>query len=113
MAFLEAANGIGTRLLSLRGGWLSDSSTTREGMAWLTLAEGRRIPVSATLTMRRTFFSVTGGGFFLCEEGNTFRAILNSQWLELDFDDATRLGISVYKVRSSDAKLHCWFEVHS
>ena len=113
MAFLEAEKGIGARLLDLGSGWLREHVTVRDGSATLILAEGGRTTVSVTLSYKRTFFSVAGGGCFLCDAADMYKPIVSSQCLALEFDDAEAIGISVYKIQSIDGKLRCWFEVQS
>jgi len=113
MAFLEAEKGIGARLLELGSGWFRDQVMERDGLASLILAEGGRAAVSFRLSVKRSYFSVSGGGCFHCRDEDMYKAIVSSQWLALEFDDAETVDISVYKIQSIDGTLRCWFEVHS
>lgn len=113
MAFLEAEKGIGARLLDLGSGWFREQVTVRDGSATLILAEGGRTAVGVTLSYKRTFFSITGGGRFVCDAADMYQPIVSSQCLALGFDDTEAIGIFVYKIQSIDGKLRCWFEVQS
>jgi hypothetical protein len=84
-----------------------------EGQASLVLPDGRSIPLTARLSVSRSFFSVTGGGQFTCDEAAAFDAMNCEEAPRLVFSGHPATLIKVKEIRTSDSQCHCWFEVQS
>jgi hypothetical protein len=82
-----------------------------QGSARLLLADGREAAVDAQLSVRRTFFSISGAGTFTCSKELAFHAVGSSCWSSLVFDDGYAFEISIYQLRSSTSQTRCWFEI--
>ena len=82
-----------------------------EGPARLVLADGRETAVDAQLSVRRTFFSISGGGSFTCVKDIAFDAVGSSSWPRLIFDDGNAFDVCIYQLRSCGSQNRCWFEI--
>ena len=104
MALIEAERGH-------RATFTGRTTNSVQGPARLLLADGREAAVDAQLSVRRTFFSISGGGSFTCGKDIAFDAVGSSSWPSLIFDDGNAFEICIYQVRSAESQTNCWFEI--
>jgi hypothetical protein len=86
---------------------------SQEGAAQLIFPDGRSVPVTAKLSMSRSFFWLSGGGSFTCDERIALDAFYSPGSIRLVFDCKANVEINVFEVRTNQTQTSCWFEVHS
>lgn len=104
MALIEAERG---HRASIPGRAISSV----QGPARLVLADGREAAVDAELSVRRTFFSISGGGTFTCCKDIACDAVGSPSWPSLIFADGIAFEICIYELRSSGSQTRCWFGI--